>query len=261
MKLCSLASGSSGNSSYFVHEDVHFLIDIGVSKKSIESELKELGYEASDINGVFITHEHIDHIKGLGPFLRAYHIPVFLTKGTFDAVLKYKSLGKVDEELFNIIDAGVDYSICGINVRAISTNHDAAEPVAYRFSIDDKSVAIITDLGTYSDIMVEELKNVDGCIIEANHDVRMLEMGPYPYHLKLRILGNNGHLSNDDCMCFIKELMRNKLKKVILGHLSKENNLPKIAFETVKQGLDEDMINILEIFVACPKGHSEWIKV
>lgn len=258
MRLCSLASGSTGNSAYFVHKDAHFLIDVGVSKKTILEELADLGEAAVNINGIFITHEHSDHIKGLGPFLRTYHVPVYLTKGTYDALMNYKSLGVVDIDLFNIITAGTEYEINGVSVMPIHINHDAAEPVAYRFSADDKSVAVVTDLGVYTDTMLNALEGIDACIIEANHDIRMLEMGPYPYKLKLRILGENGHLSNDDCVDFIKDLMRFKLKKVILGHLSKDNNLPAIAYETIRQGLCDNE-QLTELFVASPNGHSEWI--
>lgn len=260
MKLCSLASGSSGNSSFLIHKNTHFLIDVGVSKKCIESELADLNENAKNINAIFITHEHIDHIKGLGPFIRAHQIPVYLTGGTCEAVFKYKALGPVDRGLFNVIIPGIDYMISGITVRAVATNHDAAEPVAYRFSADDKSIAVVTDLGIYTDSIVSELQGIDGCLIEANHDIRMLEMGPYPYQLKLRILGKNGHLSNDACVDFIKLLMKDRLKKVILGHLSKENNLPKIAYETIRQGLGEITDELPEIFIAAEKGHSEWIK-
>jgi len=260
MKLCSLASGSSGNASYFVHNNAKFLVDVGVSKRSIETELIKLNEKPEDISAIFITHEHSDHIKGLGPFLRAHPVPVYLTQGTLNKVLTYKTLGKVDSGLFNVITSGCDYTIENVLIRPIATNHDAAEPVAYKFSADDKSVAVVTDLGTYTESLIEDLKEIDACIIEANHDVRMLELGPYPYQLKLRILGKYGHLSNDDCVAFIKVLMKKRLKEVILGHLSKENNLPKIAYETIKQGIEDSHLETPKIFVASEIGHSEWIK-
>ena len=259
MKLCSLASGSTGNSSYLIHKNSRFLIDVGISKKAIETELSDLKEKAEDISGIFITHEHIDHIKGLGPFIRAYKVPVYLTKGTYDVLKEYKSLGVVDSGLFNVLKPGYDYRIGDLLVHAISTNHDAAEPVGYRFSADGKSMAVITDLGAFTEDQVNKLKMVDACILEANHDIRMLEMGPYPYKLKLRILGKDGHLCNDDCLKLINILAAYNLKKVILGHLSKENNLPEIAYETVMQGLNEE--NKPHVLVAAPKGHSEWIKV
>lgn len=261
MKLCSLASGSGGNASLLKHGKTRFLIDIGISKKALISELNDLEQNIHDINALFITHEHIDHIKGLGPLLRAYHIPVYLTEGTYNAVMNYKGLGEVDKDLFNVIIPEKDYIIDNLTVRAIATDHDAAQPVAYKFSVDDISAAIVTDLGTYTESMVEQLRGIDACLIEANHDIRMLEMGPYPYQLKLRILSSNGHLSNDDCLKLICLLMKDKLKKVILGHLSNENNLPKIAYETIRQGINENGNTLTELLVAAPKGHSEWIKV
>lgn len=259
MKLCSLASGSTGNASYLIHKNSRFLIDVGISKKAIEAELSDLNEKAEEISGIFITHEHIDHIKGLGPFIRAYKVPVYLTKGTYEVLKEYKSLGVVDSGLFNVLKPGYDYKIGDLLVHAISTNHDAAEPVGYRFTADGKSVAVITDLGVFTNEQIEQLRMIDACIIEANHDIRMLEMGPYPYRLKLRILGKEGHLSNDDCLKFINQLSIHNLKKVILGHLSKENNLPKIAYETVVQGLEGDDKPL--VLVAGQKGHSDWINV
>lgn len=259
MKLCSLASGSTGNSSYLVHKNSRFLIDVGISKKAIEAEIRDLNENPADINGIFITHEHIDHIKGLGPFIRAYKVPVYLTKGTYDVLKEYKSLGVVDSGLFNVLKTGYDYRIGDLLVQAIAINHDAAEPVGYRFTADGKSVAVITDLGIFTEEQIDKLKMIDACIMEANHDIRMLEMGPYPYQLKLRILGKDGHLSNDDCVKLINRLSAYNLKKVILGHLSKENNLPEIAYETIVQGLEAE--NKPLVLVAEPKGHSDWINV
>ena len=261
MKLCSLASGSRGNASYLTHGQSHFLIDAGISKKNIEKELEVLESSGEKINAVFITHEHIDHIKGLGPFLRKYPVSVYLTAGTLDAIERCGNLGAVNQSLFSVISPGKDYNINGITVRAITTDHDAAEPVAYRFTTEEGSLAVVTDLGTYNENTVNELKGIQGCIIEANHDIRMLEMGPYPYRLKLRILGKTGHLSNDDCVKLINALRSSNLNQIILGHLSMENNLPDIAYETVRQGLIEEGAAIPEIYVAGQYEHSEWICV
>ena len=261
MKLCSLASGSRGNAAYLTHEDRHFLIDAGISKKAIETQLEQLESSADKINAILITHEHIDHIRGLGAFLRKYPVPVYLTAGTWEAVRKSSCLGCVDEGLFTVIESGKDFEIAGICIRAIATDHDAAEPVAYRFSTAEGALAVITDLGTYDEHTIQAFRGIRGGIIEANHDIRMLEMGPYPYALKLRILGKNGHLSNEACAGLIHALDAGGLSQVILGHLSMENNLPDIAYETVKQELQAEGDALPEIHVAGQYAHSAWISI
>lgn len=234
MRLCSIASGSSGNCIYVGTDATHILVDVGISGKRTEEGLNTLGLTCRDIDGIFITHEHIDHISGLGVLARKYGIPIFATKGTIAAIKQTKSVGAIDEDLFQPICADEKLIVKDMTLNPMQISHDAAEPVAYRISHGNKKIAIITDLGTYNDYTVECLKGMDALLLEANHDVNMLQVGPYPYYLKQRILGNRGHLSNELSGRLLSELLHDKMQAVVLGHLSKENNLPELAYETVR---------------------------
>ena len=197
MRICSIASGSSGNCIYVGSDATHLLVDVGISGKRTEAGLKELDLSMRDIDGVFITHEHADHVAGLGVLGRKYNMPVYATKGTIEAIKSNSSLGEIPEELFIPVSADEKIIIKDLVCNPMRISHDAAEPVAYRISHGKKKVGIITDLGTYNDYTVESLKGMDALLLEANHDVNMLQVGPYPYYLKKRILGERGHLSNE----------------------------------------------------------------
>lgn len=234
MRFASIASGSSGNCIYIGLGNTNILIDAGISKKRMESGLNGIGLSLKDIDGILITHEHSDHIQGLGVVSRAYHIPIYGTYLTLEAVKSVKSLGKIEEELYNDIEADKHFSIKELNINPFSISHDAADPVAYRVTDNEKSVAVATDMGKYDDYIVDNLKGLDSILIEANHDIRMLEAGPYPYPLKRRILGDRGHLSNETSGKLLNRIINDKMKNIFLGHLSKENNYDKLAFETVR---------------------------
>lgn len=234
MKFKSIASGSSGNAIFVGSDTTNILVDVGISGKRVESGLNEMDLTGKDLDGILITHEHTDHIAGLGVLSRKYGIPIYATKGTFDGIRNAKSLGKVDESLFNVIKADDDFFIKDINVHALKISHDANEPVAYRFVSEKKSGAIITDLGNYNDYLISNLQNLDILFIEANHDVRMLQLGSYPYDLKRRILGDRGHLSNESSGRFLSSLLHDNMKHVVLSHLSHENNMPDLAYNAVR---------------------------
>ncbi len=234
MELCSIASGSSGNCIYAGTEDGHLLIDAGISGKRIEEGLNSIGLKTAEMQGILVTHEHIDHVAGLGVLARRYGIPIYATDGTIEAIKRIKSVGKIDESLFHVIEPEVDFTIADMTIEPIAISHDAAEPVAYKIRQGTKAAAVMTDLGTYDESIVEHLKHLDVLLLEANHDVRMLQTGPYPYPLKQRILGNRGHLSNESSGRLLGEVLHDDLKAVILGHLSKENNYPQLAYETVR---------------------------
>jgi len=234
MRLCSIASGSSGNCIYIGNEQTHLLVDVGISGKRIEQGLNELGLSAGDMSGILITHEHIDHVKGLGVLARKYGIPIYATEGTLNEVRHMSSLGKISEDLYQEIRADEPFRIGDISVEAIRISHDAAEPVAYRMNYEDKSAAVITDLGIYNDYIVDKIQGLDVLLIEANHDIHMLEVGGYPYPLKQRILGDRGHLSNELSGKLLCRVLHDGMKAVFLGHLSKDNNYEELAFETVK---------------------------
>ena len=230
MRLCSIASGSSGNCIYVGSEATHLLVDAGISGRRVESGLNDLGLTGRDLDGVLITHEHADHISGLGVLARKYHVPVFATRGTIDAMLRTGSLGKLDASLFQEVREDEKFTLKDLTVNPMHISHDAAQPVAYRIAYGDKRVGVCTDLGVYDDYTVESLRGMDVLFVEANHDVNMLQVGPYPYYLKQRILGDRGHLSNENSGRLLSRLLHDK-------HLSKENNLPELAYETIRMEL------------------------
>ena len=194
MELCSIASGSSGNCICIGSDSCHLLIDAGISGKRIEAGLNALDLKTEEMKGILITHEHMDHIAGLGVLARRYGLPMYATRGTMEAVLAARAVGTVDESLFRIIVPGESFAVGDLTIEPIAVSHDAADPVAYRISRSGKSMAVITDLGTYDEEMVEKLTGLDVLLLEANHDVHMLQAGSYPYPLKQRILGERGHL-------------------------------------------------------------------
>ena len=234
MRLCSIASGSSGNCIYVGSDATHLLVDVGISGKRTEVGLRELGLSMKDIDGIFITHEHADHIAGLGVLSRKYEIPIYATKGTIEAIKASACVGRIPEDLFCPICAEEKVTVKDLVCNPMKITHDAAEPVAYRICHGKKRVGIITDLGNYNEYTVESLKGMDALLLEANHDVNMLQVGPYPYYLKQRILGDRGHLSNERAGQLLCHLLHEKLQAVMLGHLSKENNLPELAYESVR---------------------------
>lgn len=234
MELCSIASGSSGNCICVGSDSCHLLIDAGISGKRIETGLNSIELKTAEMQGILITHEHIDHIAGLGVLARRYGIPIYATAGTINAILHTRSVGKIDEELFREITPEVSFVIGDLTVEPISVSHDAADPVAYKIRQQEKSLAVMTDLGTYNDTIVEKMRGLDILLLEANHDVHMLQVGSYPYPLKQRILGDRGHLSNERSGQLLGKVLHDNFKTVILGHLSKENNYPQLAYETVR---------------------------
>ncbi len=234
MRMCSIASGSSGNCIYVGSEATHLLVDVGISGKRTECGLNSLGVSGHDLDGILITHEHADHINGLGVMARKYHIPIYATAKTIQSILSCRSLGEMDPELFHEVESDRKISIKDLTINPMHISHDAADPVAYRIGYGNKKIGICTDLGVYNDYTVECLKGLDALLIEANHDVNMLQVGPYPYYLKQRILGEKGHLSNENSGRLLSRILHDKLQTIVLGHLSKENNLPELAYEAVR---------------------------
>lgn len=232
MDFCSIASGSSGNCIFAGTDDTGILIDAGISGKRIEQGLNGIGRKSAEIQGILITHEHSDHIKGLGVLARRHHIPIYATPGTIREIRR-SGLGKIDEELYHEIHADEPFTLGDLSVEPFEISHDAAEPVAYRVSDGKKSVGVVTDLGVYTDYTIRHLQGLDAVLLEANHDVNMLQVGTYPYYLKQRILGNRGHLSNENAGRLLCEILHDRLQGIFLGHLSQENNYEALAYETV----------------------------
>ena len=181
MELLSIASGSSGNCYYVGNEETHLLVDAGVSGKKIETALNEIDRKPSDLNGILVTHEHIDHVKGLGVMARKHGIPIYTTGGTISEIKKMSSVGTIDDSLFHEIEPDEPFFINDLSIDASAIWHDAADPVCYSISDGKSKFSIATDMGNFDDYVVNKLKNSDIMVIEANHDIRMLQAGPYPY--------------------------------------------------------------------------------
>ncbi len=238
MELFSIASGSSGNCICVGDDSCHVMIDAGISGKRIEAGMNEMGYTTKDMAGILVTHEHSDHISGLGVIARKYGIPIYATSGTINAIRKSKSVGEINEGLFHPIKAGDTFQLQGLTIEVMHTSHDAADPVAYFVSNGKKRIGVITDLGCYDDGIVEQMQGLDALLLEANHDIHMLQVGSYPYPLKQRILGDYGHLSNERCGQLLGKVLHDHMGHILLGHLSKENNYPELAYVTVQQEIN-----------------------
>ena len=234
LELCSIASGSSGNCICVGSDDSHVLIDAGISGKRIEQGLNEINLTSGEMDRILITHEHMDHIAGLGVMARRYGLPMYATAGTIEAICETKSVGKIDTELFHEIVPEETFTIGDLSVTPVSISHDAADPVAYRIKKDSRVFAVVTDLGNYDEHLVEQFQGLDVLLLEANHDIHMLETGIYPYPLKRRIMGDRGHLSNERSGQLLSELLHDGFGSVMLGHLSRENNYEELAYEAVR---------------------------
>ncbi|MEG0689017.1 MAG: MBL fold metallo-hydrolase [Hungatella sp.] len=239
MRLVSIASGSSGNCIYVGSEQTHILVDAGISNKRIEQGLNQIGLKGSELSAIVITHEHSDHTKGLGVLARKHGIPIYSTQETLEEIAGMKYLGEYSKELLRPILPDVDFSIGDLQVKPFRIDHDAVNPVAYRIQWEHKVVAVATDMGHFDSYIIDHLQGLDALLLEANHDVNMLEAGPYPYYLKRRILSDHGHLSNENAGRLLNYILHDHLKKILLGHLSKENNYAELAYETVKLEIDQ----------------------
>jgi len=216
----------------------NILVDVGLSGKSIVSSLNEIGISPKSIDGLLITHEHSDHVRGAGIFSRMFNIPIYANNRTWESM--HKSIGKIKDENIKIINTDESFFIGDIEVKAYSIPHDAIDPVGYCFFNNGKKVSIATDIGHLSENVLNNIKGSDLVLLESNHDVEMLKVGPYPYILKRRILGDRGHLSNDDAGKAILRLVGEKFITVVLGHLSQQNNYPELAYRTVLSILEEN---------------------
>ena len=237
MDFAPLFSGSSGNATYVRIQDTRLLVDAGVSGARIAAELKKLDVAPDMLDALLVTHEHADHIAGIGVLSRRYHLPVYATQGTWEAMAG--KVGAIDPANRRVIPAGQDFYLNQVEVTPFPIPHDAAEPVGYAFAAQGIKVAVATDLGHLSDSWMDPLEGGDLLLLESNHDVEMLKAGRYPYELKRRILGRKGHLSNEDAARAAQELAARGVKRILLGHLSRENNFPELAYRTVAQCLEQ----------------------
>ena len=247
LKFCSLYSGSSGNSLFVETPTTKLLIDAGESSKKIESALTNLNIDASNIDGILVTHEHIDHIKGLGTFAKKFNIPVYANKETWDAMPEVAQ--KIEPSCQNNFIPYEKFDIGDFKVLPFQIPHDAANPCGFNLFYGEQKISIATDLGHMDTKLIKYLEESEFVLLEANYDPNILKCSKYPYTLKQRIAGPNGHLSNEMAGKTISYLLKSGLSKVMLGHLSKENNFPELAYQTVVDELcnnnfDENKISI-----------------
>ncbi|MCX7772952.1 MAG: MBL fold metallo-hydrolase [Clostridia bacterium] len=240
IKVCSLFSGSSGNCIYVSGSEAAVLIDAGVSGKRIEAALASIGESFDKIAGIFVTHEHSDHISGAGILARRHKIPIYANSETWDAMRPF--MGKLQPDAIKEIEVGEIITLGDIEIRPFPIPHDAVCPVGYNLFIDGKKLTIATDIGHMSRELLVHLEKSDMILLESNHDIEMLKTGSYPWPLKQRILSDHGHLCNEMAGKVVAYLAEMGTKRFLLGHLSQENNFPELAYQTVCNALLEKQI-------------------
>ena len=261
LNFCSLYSGSSGNSLLVSTENTNILIDAGVSSKKIETALNNLDVDPYKLNGILITHEHSDHIQGLGTFAKKFDLPVYVNQKTLDAMPKQKE--KIAEKNINIIKIEEKFEINDLKIKPFSIPHDAANPCGFCIFKDNKKMSIATDIGHMTNGILKNLEDSLFVLLESNYDPEVLMYSKYPYPLKNRIRGPIGHLSNQDAGKTISCLLHSGLKQAMLGHLSKESNFPELAYQTVVEQLISDNadVNTINLSVASRDNPGQVITV
>lgn len=258
MHYISVASGSSGNCHFVEKNKTKILIDAGLSGKNIIDSLDNHDINTNDIDAIFITHEHTDHIKGAGIVSRKFDIPIYATQGTWEKM--QTKLGNIKEKNIKIIKNTDNISIGDLQISSVPINHDAQDPVAYKITDGKRVMSIVTDLGIVTKEVFEFVKKSEVIVLEANHDINMLEAGPYTYELKRRVRSDFGHLSNDSAgMCAMK-MVNECAYKILLAHLSRQNNIPILAYQSVFSILAENGIKVgsdVELCVLDPFSTSE----
>ncbi len=237
IRIRTLASGSEANVLLAEFDGFRLLIDAGLPGKAILQMLAEEGIAPDSLQALLLTHEHIDHCKGLPQLMKSTDLPVYATRGTFEGLSRHAFFARLPKERFHLFRAGDSFELGRIRVKSLPVRHDTREPVAYRLETGDFAFACVTDLGCYDGKLTESLQGLSALVLEANHNRRMLEAGPYPYPLKRRIDGPEGHLSNEDAGRLLEQLVNPGLRQVMLGHLSKVNNVPELALDTVERAL------------------------
>ena len=261
LNFCSLYSGSSGNSLFVETKNTKILIDAGVSSKKIENALQDIGVEPSKLNGILVTHEHIDHVQGLGTFSKKFNVPVFANQETLDAMPKQRDkIAESNLKTFKITDK---FWVGDLEIKPFSIPHDAANPCGYNIFKDNKKISIATDIGHMTKSILKNLEESLFIMLEANYDPEVLRCSSYPFKLKSRIAGPTGHLPNEIAGKTISHLLKSGLQNAMLGHLSKESNFPELAYQTVVDELIANNYdaNSLHLSVASRDSHSKIIKL
>ncbi len=246
-KICSLYSGSKGNCTFISAGGANILIDAGKSARALCRALSDIGVDVNSIDAIFITHEHNDHISALRTLSHKHDIPIHI-------LLRSARVfnGLCDEKLclnLRLYDgSSFETTVNGLTVKAYPTPHDSRAAVGYRISFEENgeqvSIAVTTDTGHVTDVMLENLSGCYAAVIESNHDLEMLENGPYPYELKQRIASKHGHLSNTDCATLASQLYEGGTRHIMLAHLSEENNLPELAYNEVFAAIADPRVNL-----------------
>jgi len=250
MRFSVLASGSTGNAFYLESEKTRLLVDVGLSGKKIDQLFGEIGKDPKELDGILVSHEHSDHIKGLGILARKYDLPIYANELTWKAM--EKNIGNIAADQKFHFKANSVMTFGDIDVESFSVSHDAVDPMFFNFHNDGKKVSLVTDLGYVSEKIKKTVEGANAYIFEANHDVGMLQMGRYPWNVKRRILGDSGHVSNEDCGLALSEIINDETNRVYLAHLSKDNNMKELARMSVDQVLKERGIR-MDLFDTDPE--------
>ena len=235
--ISTLFSGSSGNAALVEGGGARVLVDAGMSGKYIEANLAQLGRAGCELDAIFVTHEHIDHIKAVGILSRRYNLPIYATGGTWQGMAA--AIGKVAEGNVRVVSPGEGAAVKDLCVSPFAISHDGREPVGYNFFAGGKKATVATDIGVMTKDVFDRLAGSETILLESNHDLQMLINGPYPYPLKKRIAGDKGHLSNRICAKVCVRLASGGTKKILLGHLSNENNRPEVAYQETFSALTQ----------------------
>ena len=241
-RFCSLSSGSCGNSQYIETDGMKILVDAGLSGKKIQGLLTSIDVDPGELDCILVTHEHGDHVKGAGILSRRFDIPIYANEKTWEAMKE--DMGKLKDDNIKIFNTNSDFEIGDLGVLPFNIYHDAAEPVGYSFYNKTKKISIITDTGCIDKKIGKHIKDSNLLLIESNHDENMLKMGGYPWFLKKRVSGELGHLSNEDAGNIISEAISGNNENILLAHLSRENNFPELAHQTVSNILIDKGIDI-----------------
>ncbi|AQP54299.1 MBL fold metallo-hydrolase [Vagococcus penaei] len=244
-----LASGSSGNTLYIETNKQKLLVDAGLSGKKITGLLAQIDRCPEDLDGILVTHEHRDHIHGVGVMARKYRLDIYANEKTWEAMTPL--IGEVAVDQKHIFNMGKTMTLGDVDIESFGVSHDAAEPQFYQFHKDNKSFVVLTDTGYCSDRIKGIIKNADAYLMESNHDLNMLRMGKYPWGTKQRILSDRGHLSNEDGALAAIDVIGDKTKRIYLGHLSRENNLKELAHMTMTDTLRQHEFNVGKEILIC----------
>lgn len=251
LSVCVLASGSKGNAIYISDGRTSILMDAGLSGIEIQRRMQAAQLDIQDLNAIVVSHEHSDHVRGVGVISRRYKLPVYITKATANAAAT--QLGRIHE--MHHFDIGQTFAIKELAIHPFATSHDAQDPAGFTVARNGRKVGIATDLGIATGMVKQHLKTCSLLVLEANHDPAMLAGGPYPWPLKQRIKSRNGHLSNQESRDLLGEIKHDGLRHVILAHLSEVNNTPEKALEAVCQAIGEE--DRFKLHAACQESCSD----